>query len=570
MTLSPEHAREWRQFRLLARDSLRQLLDSVVVARDADPMQFAIWASALAMTPPFLVAVRKIIDYPFLLHAPAGVVERVVLADRVFFVLYGMLATTLLVALVWDALSPTRTDQEIVGVLPVWPRTLAAARLTAALAMAMGFAAAINAPAALIYSAASAVHPLVGGFPRVLAGHLIATTLGCAFTFLGLLSARAVVIVCAGERVATRLAVVLQVVTFVLLVEVFFFLPAVLPTLMRGLQQGGTSYSLLPPIWFAALFARIAEGRVVAPGVAELSVTATLVAAIAAVLVTLVPAAWMARRALESRAIPHTGGLTWLARLFARACVSASSVRGLLLFAVASLARNRRHLLVLSAYVGLAIATAIVSLVGENIRGTLTLDRPVAYLLAIPLVAMFFTVFGLRSACSIPTDFDANWPLRLPPPFAANALATTRLLIVGLGVLPPVLVWTLASAHMWGWTTALSLTLLDALAGILLTELALSTWTKVPFATGHEPSADTLKSRWPWFLVALHLYGFRLADLQALSLGSPVRMGVYVAVGLGLLGAAYARNRHRTRGQAVTLDVVPEQLNTLGLSAVLD
>ena len=34
--MSPELRHEWHQFRLLSRDSVRRLLDSVLVARDAD------------------------------------------------------------------------------------------------------------------------------------------------------------------------------------------------------------------------------------------------------------------------------------------------------------------------------------------------------------------------------------------------------------------------------------------------------------------------------------------------------------------------------------------------------
>ncbi len=193
--------REQRQFMLLLRDSVRQILASATLAKDADPMQVAIWGTALALTAPFLVAVRKIIDYPFLLRAPAEYVERVVLADRLFFVLYLMLATALVVALLWDSLSPTRHDQEIVGVLPVHPRTLAAARFTAAVGVGLAFALAVTAPSALVYSAASAVHPLVGAFPRVLIGHLLATVSASAFVFLSMLAIRALIVVAVGDAV---------------------------------------------------------------------------------------------------------------------------------------------------------------------------------------------------------------------------------------------------------------------------------------------------------------------------------------------------------------------------------
>ena len=198
-------------------------------------MQVAIWGTALALTAPFLVAVRKIIDYPFLLRAPAEYVERVVLADRLFFVLYGMLATALVVALLWDSLSPTRHDHEIVGVLPVHPRTLAAARFTAAVGVGLAFALAVTAPSALLYSAASAAHPARGRSSRACwLGHLRGDGVGV----------RVRVPVDAGRSRADprrrrrrrgRAASPWRCrsLTFVLLVQVFFFLPGILPELLK-------------------------------------------------------------------------------------------------------------------------------------------------------------------------------------------------------------------------------------------------------------------------------------------------------------------------------------------------
>ena len=84
----------------------------------------------------------------------------------------------------------------------------------------------------------------------------------------------------------------------------------------------------------------------------------------------------------------------------------------------------------------------------------MTLDTPQAALLALPLVAMFFAILGLRSACAIPVDLDANWPLRLRQPTLRAALRATRLVLLTLGVLPPVALAALASAWLWGARTA--------------------------------------------------------------------------------------------------------------------
>jgi len=153
MTALPSSlGRDTRQFRLLSNDAVRRLLNTALSSRDTDPVQFALWMVALVGTPPTFYAFNQTLAYASLRRAPAAVVERVAMGDRLFFVIYAMLASALLAALTWEALFPDRTDQEIVGVLPVRPWTVAPARLGAAATMAIVYAIAINAPAALLFA----------------------------------------------------------------------------------------------------------------------------------------------------------------------------------------------------------------------------------------------------------------------------------------------------------------------------------------------------------------------------------------------------------------------------------
>ena len=561
--------RDWRQFQLLSRDSVRRLLDTAVASRDADPMQYALWGLALAMTPPVLFAVRKILDYPFLLHAPAVVVQRVALADRLFFITYGMLSTALLAALTWDALFPDRTDQEIVGVLPVRPRTLAAARLGAATTVAVTFAVAISLPSGLIYSAASAVHPLIGWFPRVLLGHLVATTCACLFVFFTLMSVRGLVAVCAGERAAQRLAVLLQLVTVVLLIEVFLFLPSVLPALVDELQQGGPSYAL-PPVWFGALYASIAEGGPVALiGPARPAVLATVASAVIIVGIALVPAAWMGRRLLETRGGDRAHRLTAVAGVLATTFIRRPVVRAIFLFAAASLARSRRHKLILSTYLGLAIATAVLGLMSATLRGSFSVIEPAPYLLAVPLVFTFFVVFGLRASFAVPTEIDANWSFRLSQPTVRESVAASRLLILLVGVMPIAAASLLTALTLWPASIAIRLALCDLVSGAMLLEAALFRWTKVPFASSHTPATDTLKSQWPWYLLLLHLYAFQLARLQHVALRSMTGAALYVLSGAVVIAALRLWRAWRRPQQMPTFEEPEHRIEGLNLSEAL-
>jgi hypothetical protein len=571
VTIDPDLQREWRQFRLLSRDSVRRMLDRVVLSRESDPVQFALWGAVLAVTPPLLVGVRKLTQYAFLQavdRVNPALTERILTAERIFFVLYGMLASALLAALVWEALYPDRRDQEIVGVLPVRARILAAARLSAAVVVSVVFAAAINLPAAIFYSVGSLAHP-VGALPRVLAGHVVATTSGCAFVFLTLVAVRGIVAIGAGERVANKAALLLQFVTIVLLVETFLFLPYVVLRLVGTMQTAGAS-SMFPPVWFTALYFWIADGQEAFAGPAAVAISATAAAAVLAVLVSLGPAAWMGRRALLIRSRDRVNPLMIAAGAVATLCTRRPAVRSLFLFGVASLTRNRRHVLTLARYLGMAIAAGILSVIGAVLRRTFQFAEPQPYLLAIPLVFMFFAVFGLRTAIAIPSDVEANWPFRLATPTIDAAMRASRLLIVCFGIVPIVLAWTLLTVAVWPAGIALRASALDFAAGLLVMEVSLIGWTRIPFATPHEPAPETLKYRWMWYLLFLLLFAKGGASLEFAAVQSTtVTLSSLLVAGIAIVALRTWRRRQGRR-LAPTFETAANPIEALNLSEAVN
>jgi hypothetical protein len=428
------------------------------------------------------------------------------------------------------------------------------------------FAAAVSLPAALLYSIASSTHPLMGSFPRVFAGHVIATMMACACTFLGLMSLRAIVVISAGERVADRLALVLQFVTIVLLVETFLFLPSVLPDIINAMQQDEASYAWAPPVWFTALFLWIAEGSSFLAGHVFTAVSITATVTVLAIFVSLVPAAWLGRRVLEVRTLERGSGLATVARSMALLCVRGAVVRSMFIFGVASLLRSRRHTIQLATYLGMAIAVGVLKLIPPIVRDAVVLDVPRAYTLALPLVLMFFAVFGLRAAFQIPTDLDANWVFRLARPTVRNAVRASRWLILMLGVVPITMIWLLFTFTMWPAATAIAATLLLLVTGMVLTEIALSNWTKIPFASAHEPATETLKSKAAGYVTALLMYQFILSELQARALQSGTRTMTHLGIGIVLVITIRIWRAHMLRKRTPTFDVASSEAITLNLS----
>jgi hypothetical protein len=560
--------REWRQLTLLTRDATKRLLNTAVVARDADPVQVALWVVALATTLPLLGAIGRLTQYPLLVYMPDIDAARTIQMHRLFYVMYAMLTSALLAAFTWDAMFPDRTDQEILGVLPLRPRTLAASRLAAAGGVALLFTVGTNLPAAFVYSLAASSYPKMNGsLPMLFAAHLLTTGLASSFVYFGLMALRGLLAISAGERIAARMAIALQLLTVVLFVELFMFMPGILPRLVLRMEARDPLFALLPPVWFGSLYAWLAE-RI--PSAASLAGTAALAAAltiVAAIALSLIPATWMGRRAMETRAQERAGGLMIVARVIAALTIRAPIVRGLFLFGIASFARSRRHGLVLSTYLGLAIATGIVKLISSTYLGRIDFDIPSSEMLTLPLILVFFTVVGLRVGFAMPTDVDANWPFRMMPPPVREVVSATRRLLFVLGVGPVAVIWSIVTFTLWPVADALRAVAMMLVSGVALVEILVASWTKIPFAAGHEPSSSTMQRKWLPYVYATYLFGFVLAYMQARLVDSTQRTLAYVAVVIAVTAALRWRRHYTLRNQTSTIDPVDDSaMESLNLS----
>ena len=563
---------EWRQFQLLMRDSVRRLLNAAVLSRDGDPWQFAIWATALVQTPPTLYAISQGAKYVALRHAPAARMEPVVLGDRLFFVFYAMTAAALLASVTWEALFPDRTDQEIVGSLPVRPRTLAAARLSAAVVMALAFALAIGLPSAVLFAFFAAAHPAVGAVYAVFAGQLVAVVGGALSVFLALLVVRSAAALLMSPGAAHVLAAVLQLTSVSVLIEAFLYSPSILPRLVHATIAGDAEAMRLPPVWFGALYSVVAgSARPVMWTEAARGVFALAGLLPTTLALYLLPSAWMSRRALESSPTRNTRVLSAVTRAIAALLSWRPHVRPLLTFVLASFTRSRRHALIVVTQLGVGIAIAAVSVISATVRRAIDPHQPATYLLAVPLVLIFFVALGVRSAFTLPLELEANWPFRLVGTDVLTAAAATRAAMMALGVLPLTALGC-AAFLVLGWppATVAAAGLLDVVAGVLLVECVAYGWHAVPFAREHVFASQSLKWRGLIMVVPLIVFAFVNARIQLVAIDSPRAAAWYVALVSGLtLGVRELSHRESTRHGIVFDDEPADALAVLNLSNAL-
>ena len=540
--------RDWAQFRLLSKDGVRQLIDSALLSRDSDPMQFALWMLALVAVPPAFVAAREMLTYTALVNAPDAVVQRVALSHRLFFITYGMLAAALLASLIWEAVFPDGRDQEIVGVLPVRPYVFAASRLASALLVGAVFAAAVNVPAAAIYSLFSFGHPVFHlNLPGLLIGHVLATMLGSMLVFWTLLTLRGLAAIVFGVGAGKWLGAALQLVSVILMFEAFFFLPGVLGQAFSRVTRNDPALLNLPPVWFAGLHAWFVGS---ANQLLEAAMVRGLIATTASFVILvptfLLPARWLGKRALDKRARERATALSLVVRVITAITFTTPPVRSVFLFAIASLVRSRRHLIVLASYAGMAVAVGIAAIEILQRDGPLQLDRPAWWMLSLPMLFVFFGVAGLRASFRIPTELDANWPWRLTQPSLATCVNGSVLVIFTVVAVPVAALTTLALAPTWPWRDLALAVALQTIAALAFIEWLLLRWTKVPFACAHSPSPEVFKAWWPIWIIGMYLYAFKLAQWQFAALSSTAALTAYVSVGvLTIAGIRLVRYRER-------------------------
>jgi hypothetical protein len=564
--------RDWHQFRLLSKDAVRQLIDTALLSRDSDPTQFVIWLLALVATPTAFFAARQVLTYTALVRAPEHVVQMVALQHRLFFIIYGMLAAALLAALIWEAVFPDGRDQEIIGVLPVRPHVFAASRLSAAAIVGVTFTAAVNLPAALLYSVFSGGHPIFGwNIPGLFIGHALATTCGALLVFFALLIVRGLAAVFFGAGAAKWAGALLQVVAVVAMFEAFFFLPGILGSLAAGVMAGDPAMAMFPPVWFAALHAWVVgHANEALEGAMLTGLLWFAVATIILVPMYLVPARWLGRRALEKRSRERAAATTFVVRAISGLTHASPPVRGVFLFAVASLVRSQRHLLVLATYFGIAIAVSIISIFVIDDRGSIKLDQPASWTLTLPMLFLFFGVIGLRASCRIPTELEANWPFRLARPSLDTCVNATVLLMVALAGLPVAGLTLIMLAPRWPVSSTAIVVGLQMLSALMLIEVLLLRWRKVPFACAHAPSPDLLKAWWPVYGFAMYWFAFGLADWQFAATRSTSAFAWYAGMCLTVIVSVRVMRRRNLRRHQLEFDLAASgSLDRLNLSEAL-
>ena len=568
---------ERRQFRVLYRDFLYRLVDIELLsaAGDVEKLlgQFGAMLAAFSFT-------ITIFTFPAL--ARSGLpFEKLIGAVRIeqeFLIATTMAIAGLFSVLAWNAVFPDRRDSLILGLLPVRIRTIFLAKV-AAIATALGVSvAAVNIFTGLCFPFL-AIAPnggLLGGL-RSLGAHWLAMAAAGLFVCCALLALQGLLSFCSAGGLAAgfllRFSSFLQLAAFFVNLGVYFLKPTF--TRVAG------PLDWLPSFWFCGLL-QVLNGDS-APPFRALTLRAMgsllIVCSVAAVTFALAYRRNI-RRIIEQpdiapadRTRPATRIGTFLAaRLLARPIE-----RAIVLFTARTIARSRQHRLLLAAYAGIGLAIAL-AYARDFLYGSSSFEPAYRDLhwnhvngpfLVGSLVLLFFAVIGARAVFAMPMALRANWIFRITAVHSPAAyFAAVRKSLFALTAIP---IWILSGVvffAIWPVRFAGQHVAIMLVTGILMVEISLHRFRKIPFACSYLPGKAKIHTRLGTvgieFLVAANLG----VQIEYWAMHKAARFAVLFSILLAFAILAWRRTAEFARSPANRLqfeDLPPAEVTALDL-----
>ena len=500
-------------FRTLLPTFFQRLFENDLLSEEADVGDALAWIVPLfAASPTMFVALRLFLKYAMLEYVE---LEQFAVnptwSDKLFFIGYSMTAVGFITVLVWDAAFPDRRDAAFLGALPIGGGSVLAAKLTALSGLILGFAAVINiGPSVLFSFAINGYSGTLLTFLRYVFAHAATTITAGLFVFFVLMATQTTLIFLLPRRVLRFATVLAQLVFVVALVLWFVLSPYVL-------ERVDMSATWMPPIWFLGLYETLLGAEDLA--LRALAVTAAIATLGALALAIAGYAASYPRIVARSLAPePTTRGSSRFMRLAFATLVRHPIEQAVFEFVAKSLARSRRHRLILAIYVGVSLGFILGGFLKawlEAPSSTSSVSELSTALLSIPFVLSFFGLVALRVVFAVPTELGSNWLFQMTESSDKTPYYRgVRKAMVLLGLTPIAVATLPVYAILWGAGAALAHTAFWLLCAVLLAELLLLGYHEVPFTCAYVPGNANVKLLWPVYLLAMTTYAYATARLE--------------------------------------------------------
>jgi hypothetical protein len=508
-----------------------------------------VWQAALGLPWFFLFGQQLHYKYKVLGGARALYLQAL-RADELWLVTLIMSAVGLLVTLKWQSLFPGPRDYYALGSLPLRPRQIFLAKLTALLAVA--------AAAVIVFTALpSVMFPVVSGgrwslqpSTAVRIGvHATASAAGAAFFFFALVALQGVLLNALTPRRFARWSGAVQGIAaatmLILIVLSFSIGPPVIAALERS-----TSLQWLPPAWFLGLYQKLLGDPDPLMRALAGRATAGLLIATVTAFATYLLSYRRHRGAVMENGAGQARDRRWTGALF-DALVPGPRRQAIVAFMWKTLARSTHHRMVAMAYVGVAAAAV------PTVFFTFDTGLPVEQFVSVHAVLLLFLLLALRHLFAIPAELRANWMFQLAEREGRDEwLDAIDCFVLALGGLAVLVLPLPVEAKRMGWRAAPEAALVFLL-GVLAYERLFADWRKLPF------TCSRLPGKRPLWITALYGLGLLTAFPVALRLMIVTLSSAAVAVFVVVIAIAALRRVHAARRSSwsdlrLTYDEAPD------------
>ncbi|MGB2591438.1 MAG: hypothetical protein WA853_01640 [Candidatus Acidiferrum sp.] len=461
------------QFRVLYRQFLFRVVDLEILSPSAQGDSNKLlgqFAALLVSASVFLGLIPLFVDRNI---APSAFLDLRLRTEHQL-VAMTMLAVGLFEVLSWDSTFPNRRDVMVLAPLPVSVRTMFLVKV-AATATALGLVVVLlHCVTGVTWPLAFALLPPTGrglfGAVRWFVAYWFTMFASGAFIYCGVLAVQGLTAQFLSRRLFLRVSALLQIVAFGVFASMYL------------LEE--------PVAWFQALLGQLAGPMNSAPvPLARRAWIGLGVTAVAAGAAYALSYARTIRQIVEEPDItPASHRLRWLPP-FGNSVETAIGQ-----FTVRTLARSRHHRLILAFYLGIgaALTVPLLSLLassqapgGPLIEISHQANGP---LLAASVMMLALMVIGLRVAFALPLELRAHWIFRAVGLIdESQTLTAGRRVLMLLSLAPAWLCSAAICLWLWPWRQAAGHLAVLGLLGMILVDLALYSFRKIPFTCSYLP-----------------------------------------------------------------------------------
>jgi hypothetical protein len=577
---------------VLTRHFLRRFLENDLISPDADRLQLLVVVGAGTISTTLFISVFLSFKYAGMPHTP-GQLAILALNDRFFYLALSMVVLALVAVAQWDSLVVDVRDAAILEPLPVRPAMVRRAKLAAvailggAVAVAINLAPSIIFPWLLVFGTRLRVIDMA----MLMVAHLATAVAASVFAYLTIIALRGALATLLPAWLFARVSPWAQ---GTLIVVLGTALLIVAPASSDTAQDGFAGRrALAPPSWFLGLYEQAAghiiaeapRGRMTPRQRRADAITSALYArhrphfaplarraGIMFGVVLLITAATYFSNAGGAAAIappPPAAAIRRRSRLATgismTTIVRGATARAGFFFALAVLWRSNVHRLTLACAGAAGLAMCLITLSGIDVGSVSRAGVASQRLLAVQPLFFGALLAGFRHTIRVPVELRAGWGFELAwrehdRPFLAGV---RRAAIVAVA-LPAIVVTLPLFVFLMGWPLALAHAALGLAGAIVLLEIMLIGYTKVPFTCDYVPN-ENMKALGPVFVIAFLIGATAFAGLQRAALadaGAAVRLLALLAIVFAACRTVSVRTR---RPAVVDFHEAPVTTQRLGL-----